>query len=243
MPIKPIRKIRKRRTAAPTADVALAERQPRVVLVRHGQPDIERARWIGHRAFQNYIDRYQQSGLSPESAPPAELPVLIKDAKRIFASDLQRAIESARRLAPGTRLITDQLFTEAPLASPPIRGLRLKVPAWAVVARVAWHGGYTPDIESYRQAKLRVAKAFRILTDAAREDGIAVLVGHGYFNAMVGRYLRLRGWRRVQGAHRAEFWNTVVYEWGGAEPRRKRVISVSRRGRGRSSSGTAGRPI
>lgn len=211
--------------------------RPRIVLVRHGRPDIAPTRWIGHRAFRDYIDRYQRAGLAEDSEPPAELRALTDGAQRVFTSELPRAIESAHRLLPGIAQVSDPVFTEAPLASPPLSGLRLKVPAWAVLARLAWHGGYTPSIETYRQAKLRAARALRILSEAAADDGRAVLVAHGYFNAILGRMLGQRGWRRVFGAHRAVYWNTVVYDW----PLAPNVETMSeRRGRGRSSSGTAG---
>ena len=37
------------------------------------------------------------------------------------------------------------------------------------------------------------------------------LVAHGYFNWMVGRVLKERGFVR-RGSHRARYWNTVIYE-------------------------------
>ncbi len=37
------------------------------------------------------------------------------------------------------------------------------------------------------------------------------LVAHGYFNFMIGRELRRRGFAR-RGSHRARYWNTVTYE-------------------------------
>ncbi|NWH09356.1 MAG: histidine phosphatase family protein [Alphaproteobacteria bacterium] len=211
----------------------------RIILIRHGQPDIEPARWISHRAFQHYIDRYQDAGLAPESMPPEHLRETVAGVSRVFTSELKRAIESAERLLPGVEQVSSAVFTEAPLASPPIRGLRLKVPAWAVLARVAWHGGYTPSIENYWQAKRRALRAFRILSQAAVNEGTAVLVAHGYFNAILGRMLTRRGWRRVSGAHRAVYWNTVVYELAGLS---QGATIASRSGRGRSSIGAEGLP-
>jgi broad specificity phosphatase PhoE len=183
----------------------------RIVLVRHGRPDIARTRWIGHRAFSNYIDAYQKAGLDRLSEPPPELLELVKGARRVFCSELPRSIDSARRLLPDAELLSDPLFTEAPLASPKLPGIRMNAPAWAVIARVAWHGGYKPGIESYGEAKRRARAAARTLIEAAREDGIAILVAHGYFNAILGRTLRLGGFER-EGTHRVQYWNTVVYE-------------------------------
>lgn len=189
----------------------------RIVLVRHGRPAMGRSRWIGHAAFARFIDDYQAAGIDRGSPPPGDLIELVRTAKRVFASDLQRSIDSAKALVPRAEIVSTPLFTEAPLAAPRVPGLRMKAPAWAVMARVAWHGGFRPGIEGYGQSKHRAREAVRLLISEAEGEGIAVLVGHGYFNAILGRMLRLGGWRR-QGAHRARFWNTVVYERDTALP-------------------------
>lgn len=170
-----------------------------------------KSRWIGHAQFARFIDDYQAAGIESDP-PPQALVDLVEKAPRVFASELKRSIDSAHTLLPNAELVSSPLFTEAPLASPRLPALRLKVPAWAVISRVAWHGGYKPGIESYGQSKQRARLAAPMLVEEAERSGIAVLVAHGYFNAILGRTLRLRGWRRVSGSHKARFWNTVVYE-------------------------------
>ena len=49
-----------------------------------------------------------------------------------------------------------------------------------------------------------------ILVKRAHADGQAALVAHGYFNFLIGRELRRRGFVK-SGSHRAHFWNSVVY--------------------------------
>ena len=183
----------------------------RIILIRHGRPAIETSPRTSHRGFRSYIDDYEAAGLDPESAPPGELQDLVKELDSVFTSGRPRAHDSARALAPQAELIADPLFVEAPLASPRIPLLRMKVPKWAVVARILWHAGYHPEIENYRRAKHRAARAADILMGRAREEGVAVLVAHGYFNAMIGRELRHRGFEQ-SGSHRVRFWNAVTYE-------------------------------
>jgi len=183
----------------------------RVVLVRHGRPAIESAPRTCHRGFRDYIDAYQDAGLDPLSAPPEELQDLVKGLASVHTSARPRAQDSARTLLPEAELIADPLFEEAPLAVPRIPLIKMKVPAWAVMARIMWHAGYHPEVEGYRRAKARAAKASDILIERARKHGIAVLVAHGYFNAMIGRTLRRRGFRKT-GSHRARFWNAVIYD-------------------------------
>ena len=205
----------------------------RIVLVRHGRPAMGRSRWIGHAAFARFIDDYQAAGIEADPPPP-ELRDLVSEAPRVFASDLKRSIDSAVTLLPEAELVSTSMFTEAPLASPRVPALKMKAPAWAVMARVAWHGGFKPGIESYGQSKQRARQAAPLLIEEAERSGLAVLVAHGYFNAILGRTLRLRGWRRVSGSHRARFWNTVVYERDTAvapPPRRGAVRRLMGRGK------------
>jgi broad specificity phosphatase PhoE len=189
------------------------EKLIRIVLIRHGKPDVGQSRWITHRKFTDYIEEYEQAGLDPDSPPPPDwLIEMTRDARRVYASDRPRALESAQALAPHAELSQSSLFMEAQLKSPKLPLVRLKPPAWAVLARLAWHVGHHGGIEDYRDAKDRALKAVDMLDEVAREDGIAVLVAHGYFNAIVGRTLRKQGWSKHGGRHRAKFWNAVVYE-------------------------------
>lgn len=185
----------------------------RIILVRHGRPDISTSHRTSHRGFRAYIDAYEAAGLAPDCAPPEEVQDLIKGLSAIYTSGKPRSQDSARALAPNAELIADPLFVEAPLASPHIPLLRISVPAWAVMSRILWHVGYHPEIENYRRSKQRAKRAADILTGRAREEGIAALVAHGYFNAIIGRELRRRGFKK-HGAHRVSYWNAVVYEIG-----------------------------
>jgi broad specificity phosphatase PhoE len=198
------------RTIPAPADAAAGDVPMRVILIRHGRPNIATAPRTSHREFRSYIDAYEEAGLDPESMPPEELQDLLGEIDAVFTSERKRSVDSARALAPHAELIADPLFAEAPLASPPIPLLKMKVPKWAVVARILWHAGYHPEIENYRRAKHRAVQAADILVKRARADGAAALVAHGYFNYIIGRELRRRGFRK-SGSHRAQFWNSVVY--------------------------------
>src|SRR6201985_3554896 len=176
----------------------------RIVLIRHGKPAILTNPRTSHHEFRSYIDDYEAAGLDPTSAPPEELQDLLKELTQIYTSGKPRAQDSAKALAPNAELIADPLFVEAPLASPRIPLLKMKVPKWAVMARILWHAGYHPEIENYRRAKSRAAQAADILMHRAAEEGSTALVAHGYFNAMIGRELRRRGFRRT-GSHRVRY--------------------------------------
>src|ERR1700744_680717 len=183
----------------------------RIILVRHGRPALPLRPRTSHHGFRDYIDAYEAAGLDPESLPPQELSDLVKELDHVFTSDRPRSHESARALAPHAELQADPLFAEAPLASPRIPLLKMRVPKWAVMARVLWHAGYHPEIENYRKAKHRAAEAAEGLIKRAGQEGQTALVAHGYFNLMIGRELRRRGFRKT-GSHRVTYWNAVIYE-------------------------------
>jgi broad specificity phosphatase PhoE len=183
----------------------------RIVLVRHGQPRIALAPRTGHRGFHDYIGAYEAADLDPTHLPPQELLDLTRELASVFASDRPRSHQSANLLAPGAALIMDPLFAEAPLASPPIPLVSMRVAGWAVISRILWHAGFSPRIEGVFAVQLRAAKAADRLIAEARQNGVAVLVAHGYFNFMIGRVLKKRGFVK-RGDHRARYWNTVIYE-------------------------------
>lgn len=184
---------------------------PRIILIRHGQPDIALAPRTSHADFAGYIDDYEDAGLDPASLPPAELRDLVRELRTVFTSGRPRSHQSAQALAPHAELIADPLFVEAPLAAPPIPLLRMRVAKWAVMSRILWHAGFDPGIENSRDAARRAVRAADLLVARARADGAAVLVAHGYFNWMIGRILRKRGFSRT-GTHQARYWNAVIYQ-------------------------------
>lgn len=183
----------------------------RIILIRHGQPHIALAPRGGHRDFARYIDDYEAAGLAPASLPPDEVRELTRELDTVFTSGRARSQESAARLAPHAVLIADPLFVEAPLASPPLPLLKMKVPKWAVMSRLLWHAGFHPKVEAPRAAHARAEAAADMLMARARAYGSVALVAHGYFNWMIGRILKRRGFVRT-GSHRARYWNTVIYE-------------------------------
>jgi len=183
----------------------------RILLIRHGQPHIALRPRTDHAGFADYISAYEKAGLSSANLPPEELKKLARELDHVFTSGRPRSHQSAAALAPHAELVADPLFVEAPLASPPLPLLAMRVSKWAVVSRILWHAGFHPGIEKPRAAAARAVQAADMLIAKAGKTGIAALVAHGYFNWMIGRELARRGFRRT-GSHQARYWNTVIYE-------------------------------
>lgn len=181
-----------------------------ITLVRHGQPDIQRRRWISRRAFASFIDAYERAGLAAHSKPPKDVVAAAEGLTHVFCSDRPRSLDSARAIAPHASLLSDPLFMEAQLKSPFVPIVRMPASGWGTLARLAWHAGDTKGIETWADCKRRALRARDRLIGAAETDGRAMLVAHGYINLMIGIRLLQKGWRR-HGKHKVEYWNMVTY--------------------------------
>ena len=169
-----------------------------VILVRHGEPALSRRVMLTAGDYRDWWARYEEGGLKPDQAPPAELVTLVRSADTVLASTRERARQSALAITQGRPFVSDPLFIEAPLPSPPLpRWFRLSPKWWGVLSRFWWAVfNYHDRQESVAEATVRAGKAADRLSDYAADDRVVVLVAHGYFNFMIGRALIARGWRR-----------------------------------------------
>ncbi len=92
------------------------------------------------------------------------------------------------------------MFIEAPLPPPALPpGVRLSPKTWGFLARVAWwFFGHTEGQESREAAQARTADAVDRLVGLAEREGDVLVLAHGFFNTMLARELRRRGWRMVE---------------------------------------------
>ncbi|MGF1544224.1 MAG: histidine phosphatase family protein [Parvularculaceae bacterium] len=188
----------------------------RIITVRHGRPDLSRDMVITSREYGDWWAAYDRSGLAPGEEPPTGLLSLARNAPTVMSSPLPRAVETAAKVADARSVPADALYVEAPLPPPPVPLLKLRPGQWGVVSRAFWVMGYAPgDVESHAETWARVGRAAARLA-AVAADGDVVLCAHGYFNWMVDRDLRRRGWRRVAQTGGNHFWSWRVYDGAGA---------------------------
>jgi hypothetical protein len=118
-------------------------------------------------------------------------------------------VETADALVQGKHFVRDPLFIEAPLPPPPLPSfIRLKPSTWGFLARTAWwffrhHEGQ----ETRREAEKRAEAAAERLLAAANEGATVLVLAHGFFNLMIGRALKRRGWRQIEGRG-YKYWAT-----------------------------------
>ena len=69
----------------------------RIVLIRHGQPQIALSPRTGHAGFSDYIGDYEDAGLAFSSLLPEELRDLFKELDHVFSSDRPRSARKRRK--------------------------------------------------------------------------------------------------------------------------------------------------
>lgn len=167
-----------------------------IVIVRHGEPDLDRKVRITWREYREWWTRYDAAGLKPGQTPPPALCELVSGADVVYASTLQRAGETAAAIAAGKEIMRDEVFVEAPLPPPHFWGKR-KPRRWGVYARISWWLGWSQGGESRKEAEQRAEAAAATLAAQALRGQNVALAAHGWFNRMMRPVLLSWGWKCV----------------------------------------------
>lgn len=191
-----------------------AQRSGAIILARHGEPSISRKVRLSADEYRRFWANYETRGLLPGQTPPHALMRFVEGAGVLVSSTRLRAIESAQALAGGRIDFTHQeILVEAPLPPPRLpRWIRLSPKLWGFLARFWWwffnhHEGQ----ETRFQAEVRAAEAAEMLCEHAASGQDVVVLAHGFFNYMIGRALKRRGWR-LTDSEGWRYWSTRRFE-------------------------------
>lgn len=195
---------------------AVAGKQGLIVLARHGEPALSRRIRLSAEGYRRWWAAYEEGGILEDQIPPTGLLELARGADYIFASTRKRAVETADAVVQGKHFIRDPVFIEAPLPPPPLPSfVRLKPRTWGFLARTAWwFFGHNEGQETRREASARARVAADRLIATAAEGATVLVLAHGFFNLMIGRELKRRGWRQREGRGYA-YWATRRFTAGG----------------------------
>ncbi len=186
-----------------------------ITLVRHGLPALSRKVRLSAAEYREFWGRYEIGGLIPDQIPPEDLAPAAAKATTLFSSTRLRSIESMLLVAPDREFIQDPMLIEAPLPPPSLPSfIKMNPRTWGFLSRSLWWFLYIcpPGLENRVQAEARAAKVVdRLVAETAKGD--VMVVAHGFFNAVIGRELKKRGWKRTQ-ALRMLHWNSRRYERG-----------------------------
>ncbi|WP_297802014.1 histidine phosphatase family protein [uncultured Brevundimonas sp.] len=186
-----------------------------IILARHGQPALSRKCWLSADQYRHWWGLYDEGGLKAGQATPDSIIDTARQAGIIYASTLRRAQETAAAVAQGKGIQTDAIFVEAPLP-PPHWPDWFKLPPrfWGVVARLWWHAfDHHDGQETRREAETRAGRAADLLIHSASEGHDVLVLAHGYFNHMIGRALKARGWKLVHNQG-FKYWSQRRYRRG-----------------------------
>ncbi len=184
-----------------------------ITLARHGEPALSRKVRLNAAQYREFWARYEVMGLLPGQTPPRDLRAFAEQCDVLIASTRPRAIESAEAVGGGKAFTREEFLIEAPLPPPNWPDwVRLSPRLWGFFARFWWwffnhHEGQ----ETRREAEARADLAAAELAAIAADGRDVVVLAHGFFNLMIGRALRRRGWRQTL-REGYKYWSTRRFE-------------------------------
>lgn len=168
---------------------------------------------LNAQEYREFWANYEILGILPGQMPPADLMRFVAEAGVVMASTRLRSIESVEALAKGRQFERDAMLIEAPLPPPPLpRWIKLSPRIWGFLARFWWwFFNHHEGAETRRQAELRADEAAAMLERMASRGEDVVVLAHGFFNFMIGRALKRRGWR-LTSSQGYKYWSTRRFE-------------------------------
>jgi hypothetical protein len=202
-----------RALTATDPDGAVAGRPGAIILARHGEPALSRKVKLTAQQYRDFWARYEVLGILPGQTPPSALQQIVEKAGTLLSSTRLRSIESAGALAAGRKVVQHPEFVEAPLPPPPWPAwIRFSPKIWGFLARVWWwYFNHHEGQETRRAAEQRADEAAELLIGYALHGEDVVVLAHGFFNFMIGRALKRRGWRLTL-SEGYKYWSTRRFE-------------------------------
>jgi broad specificity phosphatase PhoE len=166
------------------------------------------AGWIDREGFLRWREAYEAAGIDHAERPPSELCEAAAKAGVLASSDVRRAMESARLLAPEREVITSPLLRELDLDPPRFGPLRLPLTAWALS-----YGGLWLKRAILRQPQhsgdeiRRSEEGAKWLRELAEKHGPVIVVTHGSFRRLLASKLLEEGFRHERARRTMRHWS------------------------------------
>ena len=184
----------------------------KIVLLRHGKPDIPRFGKLRASELHRWIDAYNSAGIMKVHQPSREAIEISHKCNAVVCSDLPRSVESAVALRIRQINHIDPLFREMGLPYPHWPSPKLPPNIWAALFRFLWFFGYSSHAESIRAAKRRAASGVDKLKELAYQNDSVLLVGHGFVNRYISKSLLSSSWHGPASPGK-KYWEFGVYEY------------------------------
>lgn len=184
----------------------------RVMLVRHGPSAHEHdGSWIDSASARRFEERYDAAPIRGDETPPESLVALARMADLILASDLPRAVTSARAIAPDRDPIVSLLLRELSFDLP-AWGPRLPLSIWDGLHHMTWSARLVLGIESAETRRARRAAAW--LDSVTANAALTIAITHGGFRRLLAAQLVERGWTHAPGWRRYHNWSVWAFSRG-----------------------------
>lgn len=199
----------------PNDRTARAGRPGRLIVVRHGKPNLDRNAGprLDWRAYRDWWAAYERAPLADDQKCPPDLLNEVSEDAIVLSSVRPRAMQTADQMARGRDVKRDAVFNEATLP-PPHWKIRRLPRTWNWMSRVVWLFGHAdPGDENVKDARARASRAADLLvkTVESAEGRDVVLAAHGWFNRMLRPQLKRRGWVCIRDGG-DKYWSYRIYE-------------------------------
>jgi broad specificity phosphatase PhoE len=186
-----------------------------IVLARHGEPALSRKVKLTAAQYREFWAKYELGGILPGQDPPARLRHFVRECGVLVSSTRRRAIESARVLVGEREFPHHEVLIEAPLPPPNLPSwVRLSPKTWGFITRVLWwYLDHHHGEEGRYQAEVRADRAAALLIELSAGGDTVVVLAHGFFNHLIGRALRKRGWNLVE-SEGYRYWSIRRFRLG-----------------------------
>ncbi|WP_156747668.1 hypothetical protein, partial [Methylosinus sp. 3S-1] len=137
-----------------------------IIVIRHGRVALASDGLLSREDFLRYVEDYDAASLRSDSRPPEELTERLRLARRLFASELPRARESARILFLDRDIRYEAMFNEEPHHVVPRLPFRMPLLGWFAWSRVS--EAMSPSLRRAVAARGSIA-AKRLIVEADHE--------------------------------------------------------------------------
>jgi len=171
-------------------------RLSQIILLRHGEPALNKKGWRKRKDAMAYIISYDTVSVYP----PATLPILLHsdEVAIVYTSSLNRSISTASYVFPDQVFQSEPLFREFERKVFSFFNIKLPLKWWLTGSRIFWFLGLNKKgIESFSEARIRAREGATFLQKDAQSNGKTLLVSHGLLNHYLVKYLEMDGWTEV----------------------------------------------
>ena len=183
-----------------------------IVIIRHGKSIVDTSGWVNALEFGECVKEYDNLGIDEEHLPSEEAIKKAESCNFTVCSTLARSLHSAKLLNIESPDLIGSLYRECELPYTNWKRIKLSKTTWPIVYRILQILGYSPNAESYKEAKIRSEEVAIELEKLAMNHGSVLFVGHGALSWLLHGHLLSMGWSGPNKSVR-DHWDFRVYRY------------------------------